>query len=65
MGSPNDDGGTLLGNGFFRGRPLGLEAKPFAAAAEDVRFKDHKCGFNTTDLALFSGSILIMFLGLL
>ena len=53
------DAGTLEGSGFFRGRPLGLEAMA------EVRFKDHKCGFNTIDLARFSGSILIMFLGLL
>ena len=73
MLSPSDDAGTLAGKGFFRGRPLGFEAgtgtvEVVAVANNTVlvvfgglRFRDHKCGFSTTDLARFSGSILIMF----
>ena len=75
MLSPSDDAGTLAGKGFFRGRPLGFEAGTGTVEVEVVvanntvlvvvfgglRFRDHKCGFSTTDLARFSGSILIMF----
>lgn len=69
MISPSD-AGTLAGKGFFRGRPLGFEAGTGTVEVANntvlvvfggLRFRDHKCGFSTTDLARFSGSILIMF----
>ena len=63
MISPRD-AGTLAGKGFFRGRPLGLVVLAnkvvLVVVFGGLRFRDHKCGFSTTDLARFSGSILIM-----